>query len=456
MKEQRSYIAPLPDFGQVPPQAVSIEEVVLAALLIDRDAIIKVIDILKPESFYKESHGIIYRSILSLTQKGIPADLFMVTQDLMSKNELDAAGGPLYITQLTSKIVSAANVEYHAHIVAQKYIQREFIRISSSMLTMSYDDTNDISDLFAYAETELLNLSGVGQKKEAQRLGIYIDDVIKNIQRIINHEIKFVGKPSGFSEIDSKTGGLKDGELIIIAARPSVGKTAVAIQIAMNVAAAGFPVGVFSLEMSGESLAQRSISSVTGKTNVELQEGSCDVDDLYSKTEQIAGLPIYVDATAEVNMMQLRAKVRRLIMQGKIKIIIIDYLQLVDEEGKSREQEVSAISRGLKLLAKDLNIPVIALSQLSRKCEERTDKRPVLSDLRDSGAIEQDADVVWFLFRPAMFGAKSIIINSGREVEASNIMEVIVAKNRNGITGSFYLQHNVSLTKIEDIAECGF
>jgi replicative DNA helicase len=450
MKDQKkNIVVPLPDLGKVPPQAIDIEEAVLAGLLVDRDAILTVIDILKPESFYKSTHQIVYQSIIDLTKKGTPADLFLVTQDLMSKKEIEIVGGVVWLTQLTTKVVSAANIEYHARIIAQKYIQREFIRISSTMMAMSFDDSNDISELFEYAENELLSLTVVGQKKEAVQIGVYVDRVIELVRKIKNKEIKFVGKPSGFVEIDRKTGGLKDSELIIVAARPSIGKSAVALQIAENAATMGYPIGIFSLEMSGESLAQRIISGASGKTNVEIMEGRCDIDELYNNTERISKLPIYIDETASVVMIELRAKIRRLIMQKGIKLVIVDYLQLMTGDGQSREQEVSSISRGLKLIAKDLNIPIIALSQLSRKCEERADKRPMLSDLRDSGAIEQDADVVWFLYRPAYYGAKSVIIGSD-EVDSTGIMEVIIAKNRMGMTGSFFLRHNQSLTRIED------
>lgn len=443
------------DLNKVPPQANDIEEIVLGVILTDYNAINDAIELLLPDMFYRDSHKKIYQACLNVYRKSGTCDLWLVTENLRDNKEIESVGGPISITKLTTKFVSSANMVEYSLIIKQKYIQRELIRVSTELQSRSFDDTYDVAELFEYAETELLRISGMTQKKEASKLGKLIDRVIDRIQKIINHEIKLIGMPSGFIEIDRKTGGFKEGELIIVASRPSMGKSAVALQIAINMGNLNLPVGLFALEMSGESLAQRSISGVSGKSNVELIEGHCNIDDLIQKTESLANIPVYIDDSAGISVVELRAKTRRMILQYGIKMIIVDYLQLMKGDGQSREQEVSSISRGLKAIAKDLGIPVIAMSQLSRKCEERKDKRPELSDLRESGAIEQDADVVWFPFRPAYYGAKTIFIGNTEE-DARDKMEIIIAKNRNGITGSYYLKHNISLTEIKDIDQLTF
>ncbi len=441
------------DFGKMPPQAIDMEEAVLAALMIDKDAILSV-PFLKPESFYKESHGLIFRAIYDLTIKNVPADLFSVTEELRKRNEIEAVGGIVFITQLTSRIVSAANIEYHAKIVQQKYIQRELIRIGSDLVNKAFNDANDVHDLFNFAESELLRISGQVQKKEPIKLGKLIDTVIDKIAKIISHEIKLIGVPSGFTAFDRKTGGFKDGDLIIFAARPSMGKTAIALEISLNAAELGYPVAFFSLEMADESLAQRAISGASGKTNVQLMEGNCDIDTICKQTANLTKIPVFIDDTGGISLIELRSKVRRLVLRESIKVVVVDYLQLMRGDKDNREQEVASISRGLKGIAKEFSIPVIALSQLSRKCEERGDKRPMLSDLRESGAIEQDADMVVFLYRPAVYGIQDIEIEK-TTVSSVGIMEWIIAKNRQGAIGSTYLSHNTALTDFREY-ESGF
>jgi replicative DNA helicase len=445
------------DLNKIPPQAIDMEEAVLGSMLSESDAVLTVASILKPESFYREAHQKIYQSVVELSKKGFPTDLFSVTEYLRSHNELDAVGGPLYVTNLTVKIVSTANVEYHARIVAQKYLQREIIRISSEVQDKAYDSASDVQELFDYLESELLQFHGMTEKKEAVRLSTIVDTMINTIDKVQRHEIKLIGIPSGFTQIDRKTGGFKNGELIIIAGRPSMGKTAVAIQIALNDAEQNYPVALFSIEMSDEQIAQRCISNATGKTNVQLIEGQCNIDELNEKTEKFLDYKLYVDDSTGLSIYELHAKAKRLVLKYGIKIIIVDYLQLVHGEKKngSRENEVSSVSRGLKMIAKDLNIPVIALSQLNRELEKTGSKKPQLSNLRESGSIEQDADIVWFIHRPAKYGETSMTIN-GSERSSEKIAEVIIAKNRNGITGSFFLQHNDSLTEFKDLDECGF
>lgn len=453
--DYKTQILNYPDFGKVPPQANDMEEAVLGAILIDPDAIFTVIDILKPGSFYKEAHQKIYKSVIDLSKQNFPIDLLTVTEQLRKSSELDMVGGPIYITQLLSKIASSSNIEYHARIIAQKYIQREMIRFSTELQSMSFDDSNDISDLIGFAESQLLDIVGITDKKEASKLINIVDTVIELIQKVQNHEIKLIGTPSGFTTIDRKTGGFKNGELTIIAGRPSMGKTAVALQIALNEAELNYPVAFFSLEMSKEQLAQRCISNVSGKTNVQLMEGHCNLDDVCQKTERFMSYNLFIDDSAGVSIYELHAKAKRLLLKYGIKIIVVDYLQLVHGDGQNREQQVSSVSRGLKVIAKDLNIPVIALSQLNRELEKTGNKKPQLSNLRESGAIEQDADVVWFIHRPAKYEQQTISIN-GKERSSEGIAEISIAKNRNGICGSFYLEHNISLTEFKDIEGCTF
>lgn len=450
--KQYNTIPALPDFGKVPPQANDMEEAVLGALMVDTEAIYSVIEFLKPESFYKESHRKIYSAISTLVKKGFPVDLFTVTEELRAHNELDAVGGPVYITQLSCKVVSAHNIEYHARVVFQKYMQRELIRISTEVQTRAFDDTYDIGELLEYAEKNLMELSGSTHKKEPTKLGKLIDRVIDVIQKILNKEIELTGLQSGFTTIDRVTGGFKNQELIIIAGRPGMGKTALAIQIAKNIAEFNKPVGMFSCEMSDEAIARRFLSNVSGKTNVELLNAKCDINQLLKTSEQLLKLGIYIDDTSNITLMELRTKTRKLILRYGIKALIIDYLQLMKGEGQSREQEVSSISRGLKAIAKDFEIPVIALSQINRESEKSKDKRAQLSDLRESGAIEQDADMVFLLYRPAYYKIDFVTSNNS-EISTDSLMIVDIAKNRNGATGEFNLKHNKSLTEIFEEVE---
>lgn len=440
----------LPDFGKVPPQANDMEEAVLGAIMIDSNSIYDIIDILKPESFYREAHQKIYNAAFELAKKNFPTDIFSITEELRAHCELDCVGGPVYITQLSSKVISTMNVEYHAHIIAQKYIQRELIRISSELQTRSFDDTYDISELIEYAEMSLLELTGSVYKKRPQKLKQILSKVIDTIGKVISGEIKLIGVPSGFTSLDRATGGFKNGDFIIIACRPSVGKTSLALQIAKNTALLKYPVAIFSCEMTDEELGIRCLSGTSGRSNVELINGHCDLKQLINDSEALNKLPLYIDDTSGISVIELKAKTRRLIIEHGIKMIIVDYLQLMtgSSEAGNREQEVSSISRGLKAIAKDLNIPVIGLSQLNRVLENRADKKPQLSDLRESGAIEQDADIVLFPHRPEIYGQTTILINNIEET-TKGLMLLILAKNRNGIAHiELKLRCNESLTNI--------
>ena len=437
----------LPDFGKVPPQSNDMEEAVLGSIMVDKEAIYNVIDFLKPESFYREAHQKIFNSICELNKKGFPVDLVSVTENLRADNELESTGGPVYLTKLTTKIVSTSNIEYHARIILQKYLQRELIRISTEVQTRAFDDTYDIAELLEYAESSLMELSGTVHKKKPTKLIRIIDNVVEVIKKIISGEVKLVGVPSGFTSLDRATGGFKNGEFTIIACRPSIGKTALALIIARNAGRLKYPVAIFSCEMSNDELGRRYLSGGSGYTNTELINGKCDIDKIIRSSYSL-DLPIYIDDTAGISVIELKAKARRLIVESGIKMVIVDYLQLMSGDGKTREQEESMISRGLKSVAKDLDIPVIGLSQLNRRLENTTDKKPNLSDLRESGAIEQDADIVIFPHRPALYGQSTIFINNVEE-DTKGLMLLILAKNRNGVAHiELKLRHNESLTDI--------
>jgi replicative DNA helicase len=438
----------MPDFGKVPPQANDMEEAVLGAVMVDGDAILSVVNILKPESFYRESHQKIFKAIIDLTKKNFPTDIFSVTEELRAHQELEAVGGPVYITQLSSKVVTATNVEYHASIVAQKYMQRELIRISTEIQTRAFDDTYDIAELLEYTESSLMDISGSTHKKKPKRLSTIIGGVIDTIGKIISGEIRIVGVPSGLISLDRATGGFKKGEFTIIACRPSVGKTSLACQIAKNASMQSYPVAIFSLEMSEEELGRKYLSGVSGKSNTELINGRCNENQLIEQSQKLNKLPLYIDDTPAISIIELKSKARRLVMESGIKMIIVDYLQLMKGEGQNREQEVSFVSRGLKMIAKDLNIAVIALSQLNRNLERTADKKPNLADLRESGSLEQDSDIVIFPYRPVLNGQDTIFINNIEE-NTKGLMMLILAKNRNGIAHiEIKLKHNESLTDI--------
>ncbi len=447
MKSPSPYI--MPDLGKVPPQAIDCEEAVLGIILLYRDAIDSVMSVLTPDMFYKEAHKKIYSACINIHKHESPVDVITVTEELRNFNELESVGGPVYISKLTDRIFSESKIEHYAYIIKDKFIRRELIRHSSELQGKSYDESIDIADLTEFAEDQLYSITDFRHIKEPTILGRFIDAVIDKIQKVINHEIKLIGIPSGLVKLDRFTGGFKDGEYVIIASRPSMGKSALALQIAINNGEQGFPIAMFSCEMSGESLAQRSISGASDKTNIELMQGRCEISDLLLKTEKLIKYPVFIDDSAGITVMEMRSKARKLKLKHDIKLIIIDYLQLMRGEGRSREEEVSGISRGLKAIAKDLNVPVIALSQLNRKSEERGEKRPQLSDLRESGSLEQDADTVIFLYRASYYGLRSVVTDEG-ELDSAGVMELIISKNRNGGTGSIWVKHNVSLTNIQD------
>jgi replicative DNA helicase len=441
-------------YGKIPPQALEVEEAVLGALMLERDAYVTVADIIDTSSFYKEEHQKIFEAIKDLSAKEKPVDLLMVTQELKDRDELDAVGGPGYITQLTRRVASAAHIEFHARIIAQKFIQRELIRVSSEIQGKSYDDTIDVDDLIDFSESELFQVAQKNIKKETRPIKPVLNEAILQIEKARNQKDGLSGVPSGFTAIDRITSGWQKTDLIIIAARPSMGKTAFVLSMARNMAVEHErPVAVFSLEMSSIQLVNRLIAAETELGSDKLKTGrleNYEWEHLNRKISALEKAPVFIDDTPALSIFELRAKCRRLKIQHDIQVVIVDYLQLMTSgiEGRgSREQEVSSISRSLKAIAKELDIPIIALSQLNRSVESREGKRPQLSDLRESGAIEQDADIVAFIHRPEYYGITE-------DTEGNSLMgvaEIIIAKHRNGATGDVHLTFKKELAKFSDM-----
>lgn len=443
-------------YGKIPPQAPEVEEAVLGALMLERDAYLIVSAILKAESFYKEEHQKIFRVIQHLVSNEKPVDLLMVTQELKNREELDEVGGPIYITQLTSRIASAAHIEFHARIIAQKFIQRELIRISSEIQVKSYDDSLELDDLIDYAESSLFKVTEGNISKESQPIKPLLREAIERIEENAKKPDGLSGIASGFSKLDKITSGWQNTDLMIIASRPAMGKTAFALTMARNMAILKqVPVAVFSLEMSSLQLVNRLIAAETELGSEKIKSGKLEdwEWELFNRRiKNLENAPIYIDDTPALSVFEFRAKCRRLKMQYDIGIVIVDYLQLMtagtDIKG-NREQEVSTISRNLKAIAKEINVPIIALSQLNRSVESRDGKRPQLSDLRESGAIEQDADMVMFIHRPEYYG----ITQDADGNSLIGVAEIIIAKHRNGSVGDVQLAFKASLAKFTDIEE---
>jgi replicative DNA helicase len=444
------------DVGKVPPQAVDIEEAVLGAILMEKDAVISVLDILKPESFYKDAHQKIYNAIVELSTKEKPIDILTVTEELRSNDELESVGGPFYITQLTNRVASSAHIEYHSRIVAQKYIQRELIRISSEIQNRAFDDSIDVDDLLDFSERELFNIAEGNIKRETAKINVLIKKAIERIEEAAKHEETLVGVPSGYTKLDRLTSGWQKSDLIIIAGRPSMGKTAFALSMGRTIAVEhNRPIAFFSLEMSSVQLVNRLIVSETELPSNRIRNGNLDEHEwkqLDTKIKQLVEAPIYIDDSPAISIFELRAKCRRLKLQHDIQLIFVDYLQLMTGPPNtlSREQEVSSISRSLKSIAKELNVPIIALSQLNRSVEIRSgSKRPQLSDLRESGAIEQDADMVLFIHRPEKYG----IFEDDDGNSLVGLAEILLSKNRNGPIGDIILRFREEFAKFIELDE---
>ena len=443
------------EIGKLPPQAVDLEEAVLGALMLDKDALTNVIDILQPASFYKEAHTRIFSAIQRLFQRSEPIDILTVTHELKKSGELEIIGGAYYITQLTNRVASAANAEYHARIISQKFIQRELIRISTETIKNSYEDTTDIFDLLDKAEKDLFGIVEGNIRKNYDKMSTLIRGAITEIEKARQSKTGVTGVESGFTALDRMTSGWQKSDLVIIASRPAMGKTAFVLSLARN-AAVDFnrPVAVFSLEMSSLQLVNRLIASESEISAEKLKKGQLEEHEfqqLNAKITKLADAPIFIDDTPSLTIFELRAKARRLKQQHNISLLVVDYLQLMhagnDMKNGNREQEISQISRSLKSMAKELEIPIIALSQLSRAVEVRGGtKKPQLSDLRESGAIEQDADMVIFIHRPEYYGFTED--ESGNPT--NGLAEIIISKHRNGAVGSVNLRFIDRLAKFVD------
>ncbi len=444
--------------GKIPPQAVELEEAVLGAMMIDKKGIDDVIDVLSADAFYDQKHQEIYAAIYQLFQNSEPIDILTVSNLLKKNGKLEFVGGDFALIRLTQKVASSAHIEFHARIILQKYIQRKLISISSEIIENAYDESTDVFDLLDDAEAKLFEVTQGNLKKSSEDAGSLVKQALTKIQEIGNSE-GMSGLETGFTKLDALTSGWQPSDLVIIAARPGMGKTAFVISMAKNMAIDfGHGVAVFSLEMSSVQLITRMISSETGLTSEKLRKGNLEAhewEQLNVKVKKLSDAPIFIDDTPSLSVFDLRAKARRLVSQHNVKIIVIDYLQLMTAGGKAggnREQEISMISRNLKALAKELSVPVIALSQLSRAVETRGgSKRPLLSDLRESGAIEQDADIVSFIFRPEYYGMTEWDDDEHTPCEGQG--EFIVAKHRNGGLDNIRLKFTGHLAKFSDLEE---
>ncbi len=425
--------------GVVPPQAVELEEAVLGALMLEGDRITSVQDYLTPETFYDPRHRTIYQAIYELSSENLPIDLYTVTERLKKLKKLKEVGGAAFLAQLTQKVGSAMNLDFHAKIIAQKHIQRRLIDVSTRIQENAYDDSKDVTETLEFAESEIFKISEGSIKREVQSSRNLLDKALKTIEEAAARGGRMSGVPTGFTRIDELTQGWQPSDLIIVAARPSMGKTAFVLSMARNITIDHErPVAFFSLEMSATQLMIRLIVSESGLSSRDIRSGQLTQEQwrhLEESTKPLATAPLFIDDTPALSISEFRSKARRLKSQHDIQLIIIDYLQLMtckmDSKAGSREQEVSTISRSLKSIAKELDIPIIALSQLNRSVESRTgSKRPQLSDLRESGAIEQDADIVAFIHRPEYY--KLFQDDSGNSTVG--MAEIIVAKHRNGAT----------------------
>ena len=446
--------------GKVPPQAVEMEEAVLGALMLERDALSAVIDVLHPESFYREAHQKIFGAIRSLFDQSEPVDILTVQSELRRSGELDFVGGAIYIAGLTEKVNSAANIEAHSRVITESAIKREIIRISTECQQAAYEDTTDVFQLLDRLEQSLFAISEKNIRKKTADMSSIMRMALEELEAKKHLKDGLTGVPSGFSALDRLTSGWQKSELVIIAARPGMGKTALILSACRNAAVEfGHGVAFFSLEMSAVQLVIRLISAEAELESEKIKKGSLASHEwaqLHSRINKLTSAPIFIDDTPALSILELRAKCRRLKQQHDIQLVIIDYLQLMTGDasrngsGGNREQEIASISRALKNLAKELNVPVIALSQLSRAVETRGgDKKPQLSDLRESGSIEQDADMVMFLYRPEYYGITQD--ESGNPV--SGIGEIIIAKNRSGSLDTVQLRFIGKFTKFCDLGQ---
>lgn len=439
--------------GRVPPQAMDVEMSVLGAMLMEKEAISRALEILDETAFYKPAHVEIFKAIINLFERNEAADSITVVEELRRAGKLDTVGGPLYISDLTMHVTSAANVEYHAKIVLEKALLRSLISTSTEITSRAFNEQDDALDLLDEAENKIFQISEKRMKKTFTAMKDAVFSTMEMLESIHGKHSGVTGVPSGFTVLDSMTGGFQNSDMIIVAARPSMGKTAFVLSLARNAAVDhDKPIGFFSLEMSAQQLVMRLICAEARVDAQSVRTGRLPEEqwrNLSTRIGKLYNAKIFIDDTPALSILELRAKARRLKAEHNISMIIIDYLQLMagPKNAQSREQEISQISRSLKALAKELNIPVIALSQLNRAVETSSDKRPMLSNLRESGAIEQDADVVLFIHRPEKFG---LTRDDGSSAEG--IAEIIIGKQRNGPTGEVELAFVNQYARFENLA----
>ena len=439
------------ELGKVPPHDEEAEQAVLGSMLTDTDAVMSAIEVLKPDAFYREDNKTIYKAILNLYNKSEPVDIITLKDELETMGKFEQVGGFEYLASLPDKVPTTANVQKYIKIVEEKSISRNLIKTANEIIDLGYNQTEDIEDVMNNAEKKIFDIMQSKNSKSYTPIKDVLVESFANLEKLYNQKQHVTGVPTQFYDLDDKTAGLHGSELILVAARPAMGKTAFALNIATNAALrANVPVAIFSLEMSKDQLVNRILCSEAMVDSNKVRTGKLEEEDWVKLAEAIGPLSeagIYIDDTPGISIMEIRAKCRKLKIEKNIGLIVIDYLQLIQGTGKknaSREQEISEISRSLKILAKELDVPVIALSQLSRTAEKRDDKRPMLSDLRESGAIEQDADIVMFLYRDDYYN---------EDTEKKNVAEVILAKHRGGSTGTVELAWMPSFTKFANLGK---
>ena len=439
------------DLNKVPPHDIKAEQAVLGSMLLDKDAVIESLEVLKDYDFYREDNKAIFQAITSLYSKAEPVDLITVKKELTENGNFERVGGMEYLASLPGKVPTTANVDKYIKIVEEQSLRRRLIQTSNELIALGYDDTENTEQIVDLAEKRVMELTQDSSNKGYNSIKDILVSTLDELEKLYNQKGKISGITTGFVGIDRMTSGLHNSDLIILAARPAMGKSAFAINIATNAAKSGVPVIIFNLEMNKEQVVNRILASEALIDSNKLRTGQLDDGDwmkVASTSGILADTPIYVDDTPGISIMEIRTKCRKLKMEKNIGLVVIDYLQLISpssgKKNASREQEISEISRSLKILAKELNVPVIALSQLSRSAEKRNDeKRPMLSDLRESGAIEQDADIVMFIYRDDYYN---------KESESQNIAEIIFAKHRGGSTGTVKLRWLPNYTKFLDCA----
>ena len=437
------------ELGKVPPHDTEAEQAVIGSMLTDKEAIINAVEVLKEEDFYREDNKTIYGAILNLYNRAEPVDIITLKAELDSMGKLDAVGGLEYLAELPEKVPTTANVDKYIKIVEEKSLLRNLLKTANEIISLSYDQTQDVEVIMDQAERKIFDAIQSKNQKGYSSIKDILVDTFTQLEDLYNQKQRITGVPSGFADLDFKTAGFHNSDLILVAARPAMGKSAFALNIAAHAATrANIPVAIFSLEMSKEQLVNRILCSEAMVDSNKVRTGRID-DEEWTKLAEASGIlsesKIFIDDTPGISIMEIRAKCRKLKLEQDIGLIVIDYLQLVQGSGKrggSREQEIAEISRSLKILAKEINVPVIALSQLSRAPEQRPDHRPMLADLRESGSIEQDADIVMFLYRDDYYNEDS---------EKKNIAEVIMAKHRAGSTGTTELMWYGNYTKFVNI-----